>query len=246
MGSFWDATTDFPALVPGILLVGVVAYWALVLIGALDLDLLGGGDIDLDFDADLDAGFDAGTDIEADVGADGPGGGGAAGPLGTAWAALGLTGVPLTVSLSLLVVFAWFVALVAGGALDEVDASPLLRLAAGTAALVIGAAVGGLAASVAARPLARLFVSTQAERRVAFVGRTCTVRTNTVTGSFGQAEATDPSGATVLVQVRTAEPASLGYGAPALIYDYDPGAEVFLVCPIDDGLVAGGDVPPTP
>jgi hypothetical protein len=79
------------------------------------------------------------------------------------------------------------------------------------------------------------------------VGRTCTIRTATVTADFGQAEASDPTGATVLVPVRVpsagvpAASAPLARGERALIFEYDPAAEVFLVCPVDDALEAGAD-----
>jgi Zn-dependent protease len=159
---------------------------------------------------------------------------------------MGLAGVPATLAASLVVVFGWLVALVATAAADSWNVGPTVRLLGGLVVSAVAVVVGSLAASVLARPLGHLFVTTEAETNVAFVGRTCTIRTAGVSTSFGQAEAADPSGATVLVQVRVSpsfggQPsASFARGDQALIFDYDPAAEVFLVCPVD-ALEAGAD-----
>ena len=151
-----------------------------------------------------------------------------------------MAGVPITVTLSLLAVGGWFVALLGTGLTDAADLPLLVAVAAGLGVLVAALAAGVVTARLVVRPLARVFASTEAESRDAFVGRTCVIRTGTVTDRFGQAEADDGSGATVLVQVRVvngSEP-DLRQGSVALIVDYDPVAEIFLVCPVDDVLGA--------
>lgn len=226
LGELWDTMTGFPAIVLGILLVPVAVYWIGVIAGAADVDLFGDGAGD-----GLGAGAGDGADVDADAGADAGGGW---------WQALGLAGVPLTVSLSLVLAIAWFVALVATAAANTLAVSPAVRATGGTAALAVALLVGVLGASALARPLGRLFATAGAEGRADFVGRTCTVRTTVVTDSFGQAEATDPSGASVLVQVRLAGPTELRQGMEALIVHYDPAAEVYLVCPVDEVWGAAG------
>lgn len=242
MGGFFEAAFGFPAVVFTILLALVVVYWLTVVLGLLDVELLG----DLGA-ADAATGADAPA-VDAGSGVSGDGGAGSGGTL-DGWAqALGLTGVPVTIVASLVVVFGWLVALVATAAADSLDLTSAVRLVAGVGVIVVAVVVGATAASVVARPLGALFVSTSAEARVAFVGRTCTIRTAQVTSTFGQAEAADPSGATVLVPVRT-PPSSdeeggvspLRRGDRALIFEYDPVAEVFLVSPVDDALGAGAD-----
>lgn len=221
MGTFFDAALGFPAVLFTIFLVPVVLYWFTVMLGGVDADVDGAADADVDLDAGAD------------------GGEGAMGLLGGWWQGLGLADVPITMSLSVLVVFGWFVALIVTGMANAADVSTGMRLVIGLVTMALAVVAGALAASVTVRPLARLFVTTEAEGRRSFVGRTCTVRTTRVTESFGQAEATDPSGATVLLQVRAADNASeadLHYGAAALIVDYDPAAEVFLLCPVDGVL----------
>jgi hypothetical protein len=224
MDAFLDAALSFPAIVFTFLLVPVVLYWLLVAVGVVDFDL----ETDIDVDADAEAG-------------DSPSG------WFTGWLdALGLAGMPVTVSLSLVVVFGWFIALVATGLANTLDVAAVARVLVGVAVLVLAFVVGGLCAAVAGRPLARLFEVTHAETRRDFVGRTCVIRTRKVTAELGQAEAADPSGATVLLSVRplpqpaggggSTDGSALQYGATALIVDYDREAEVFLVSPLDDEL----------
>lgn len=234
MGGFFDAAFGFPAVIFTVLLAPVVLYWLTVVVGALDIDLLGDvGDLG-------DAGDVGGLPADGPGSAD-PGAGGGL------WQALGLAGVPITIAASLVVIFGWAVALVATAAADSLDVAPAVRLLGGVLALGLAVVVGARCAALAARPLAGLFVPTEAEGRSAFVGRTCTIRTSTVTTDFGQAEASDPSGATVLVPVRVSSAGGqvasspLARGERALIFDYDPVAEVFLVCPVDDALEAGAD-----
>ncbi len=256
MGGFFEAAFGFPAVVFTLLLAPVLAYWIAVVLGALDVDLFGelgiGADADLDVGevdvSDLDVGdLDVG-DGGGDVGGDGDGDAAAdgGGLLAGWWQALGLAGVPVTLAASLVVVFGWLVALVATAAADSLDVPAAVRLLGGVVVVAVALVAGSLAASVAARPLGRLFATTEAESNRAFVGRLCTIRTERVSDSFGQAEAADPSGATVLVQVRVPpaadgqHPTTLARGEQALIFDYDPAAEVFLVCPVE-ALEAGAD-----
>jgi hypothetical protein len=216
MDTFLDAAFGFPAVLFTILLGLVVAYWLIGLLGVVDLDLDGVDGLD----ADLDGGD----------GADG-------GVLD----ALGLAGVPVTVGISLLILAGWFVALLGTGAANEADLPVVGAVVAGLGILAASLVAGALAVRLVARPLSRLFASTEAEGRGAFVGRTCVVRTTTVSETFGQAEADDGSGATVLLQVRvppTGPEPDLRQGSVALIVDYDPEAEVFVVCPADDVLGA--------
>ncbi|MGH9209360.1 MAG: hypothetical protein ACRD2C_01615 [Acidimicrobiales bacterium] len=220
MDAFLDAALGFPAVLFTVLLGLVVLYWVTVLVGVVDVDLDGADGVDLEVAADGGAGGDG-------VGGDG------------VLHSLGLAGVPLTVSLSVVVLGGWFVALLGTGLANAADVPVVAAILLGLVVLALALAAGVLVASVVTRPLARLFASTEAEGRQAFVGRTCIVRTTTVTDSFGQAEASDGSGATVLLQVRmspTDQEADLRRGSSALIVDYDPAAEVFVVCPVDDVL----------
>ncbi|CRK60366.1 hypothetical protein [Alloactinosynnema sp. L-07] len=143
--------------------------------------------------------------------------------------AFGLGGVPLTIAVSLLVLVAWFAALVGtvllpGGALVSIG-------------VLLGALlIGLLVTRLAMAPLHRLFPDDTGASRVDFVGRTCVVRTGQVDQTFGQAEVTAPDGSSAVIQVRKAGDDALGAGDTAVIYDYDPDGEFFWISPLDSSL----------
>jgi hypothetical protein len=137
---------------------------------------------------------------------------------------MGLGGVPVTVTLSVLVVVAWFVSLV-GGLLT--GGGVLL----GIGVLVVALFLGLLAARLVATPLRRLYTTAPEASRSDFVGRECVIRTGRVSGDFGQAEVTAADGSSAIVQVRQTGEHQLAAGHRALIFDYDIDGEYFWVAP---------------
>lgn len=141
---------------------------------------------------------------------------------------LGLGGVPAAVTVSLLVVIAWFVSLVGGvlfsgvPALTGVLAAALACAWAGTRLIVL--------------PLRRAARGDRAPSRADFVGRTCVVRTGRVGRDFGQAEVTAADGSSALVQVRQTGDDAFDAGSTALIFAYDSAGEFFWVMPYDAEL----------
>ncbi|WP_433299117.1 hypothetical protein ACQP2F_45340 [Actinoplanes sp. CA-030573] len=132
----------------------------------------------------------------------------------------GLGGVPVSVPLSLLVVFAWFGSLAGTvflpGWVALIGAIVLAWLLTRTAVVLIGR-----------------FRPDGPESRADFVGRTCVIRTGRVTRTFGQAEVRAEDGASAIVQVRQAGADDLHAGTVALLYDFDPEGEFFWVVPAD-------------
>lgn len=200
MGEFVDAALSFPAVLLSFLLVVVIVYWLLVLLGTFDIEIFSGADDD--GVGDGDGGFFDG---------------------------LGLGGVPVTVTLSVLIVVAWFVSL-AGGVLLG-DLGGVVGVLAGAGVLVLGLFLGLLAARLVATPLRGLYASGPEASRGDFVGRECVIRTGRVSGDFGQAEVTAADGSTAIVQVRQTGEHELTVGRRALIFDYDIDGEFFWVAP---------------
>ncbi|HEY0454064.1 hypothetical protein [Actinophytocola sp.] len=203
MGEFLDAALSFPAVLFTFLLAVVVLYWLLVVLGTLDLDLAGGDD------GGTDGGDNGGTDGFLD--------------------GLGLGGVPVTVSVSVLIVFAWFVAIVGGLALAGLDGAGKVLLGIGV--LLVAVIAGLLAARLVALPLRKLYVSGTEPSRSDFVGRACVIRTGRVSTDFGQAEVTAADGSSAVIQVRQTGEHELAAGRLALIFDYDTDGEFFWVAP---------------
>jgi hypothetical protein len=247
MSPLLDLLFGFPTVIFTVLLGFVLLYWLLVALGALDLEILDLGGAFEAADGALDGVFGAETGVEgaAEVAA-GAGGGPPAGGADAAHApsgvtgvlhALGIHGVPLTVSLSLVILISW--ALTALGVHLLRSLLPGLGEAAGVTGLV---AVAALAAAVfvssrLVRPLRPAFATVGAPQRAQLVGRLCTVLSARVDATTGRAEI-DDGAAGLLVEVRCFEDNNLTRGVQALVFDYDRQAEVFHVVPAERAQVA--------
>lgn len=159
-------------------------------------------------------GADPDTDVDSGEAGDGP------------LAFVGLSGVPMSVVFSLLVLFAWFGSL-AGAELLTIPLWIVL-VAALVAAFIITRVLVAL--------LARVWPQGPSASRADFIGLTCVVRTGTVTRTFGQAEVHAPDGSSAIVQVRQTGADQLTAGSRALLYDVDVEGEFFWVVPADVAL----------
>jgi hypothetical protein len=159
----------------------------------------------------------ADPDTEAD------GGDAGAGPL----AFLGLTGVPISVIFSLLVVIGWF------GSLAGAELLTMLPL---WLVLIASIVAAWLITRLALIGLSRMWPHGPAASRADFIGLTCVIRTGTVTRTFGQAEVHAPDGSSAIVQVRQTGADNLRAGMTAVLYDVDPEGEFFWVVPTDVAL----------
>ncbi|WP_410630509.1 hypothetical protein [Amycolatopsis sp. cmx-4-83] len=185
MSGFVSAALAFPAVLFSFLLVVLVGYWALALVGVLDVE-------------DGEFGF--------------------------------FGGVPLSLSLSLLAAFSWFLSLVGTVLLDGV--STPLRIGLGVVVLVVALVGGALATRVVVMPLRRLFAGA-GPTRADFVGRAGVVRTSVVTEDFGQAEVGAADGSSAIVQIRQAGGGNLGVGSGVVLYEYDSEGEFFWVSSLE-------------
>lgn len=130
------------------------------------------------------------------------------------------------VPVSLWAVLSWFAALV--GSMYAGDG--WLRYAVLAGAVV----AGGMVTSLVMRPVRKWLKSEILPSRNDFVGRTCVIRTGTVTERHGQAEVTAEDGSSAVIQVRQAgDKALLSNGSTALIFDYDVDGEFFWVVEVN-------------
>lgn len=255
MREFLDALLAYPTVIYTSLMGLSLLYWFTVILGFLDLDLF---DLDADLDVGLDGAMDGALDgaidgaaegaaegaLEAaegvgadalqepdlDLDADSPGG--IAGILYT----LGLAGVPLTISLSLVVLVGWVVCyygmVLVGGLLPAAAEGGIVEIILGSGVGLVALVAGLIVTRFAVVPLKPVFVTQQASRRRDFVGKLCTVTTSRVSSDFGQGEIAD-GGSGLLVQIRVRDEAELHRGDNALVYEYDAEDEVYYVIPAD-------------
>ncbi|MFI6722876.1 hypothetical protein [Streptomyces atratus] len=158
----------------------------------------------------------------------------------------GIGGVPVTVSVSVMVVVGWFTSLAGTVLLHRSGVTGITR--AGLACAVFAGAllIAWAVMRVLVRLVRRRFPDEPPPSRQDFLGRVCTIRTGSVSSDFGQAEVAAADGSTAIVQVRLLGPADdavLTSGSAALLYAYDDEGEFFWVSPYDKALDPG---PPKP
>jgi len=237
-----EAAQQFPTVVFTIGLGICLIYWLFVLLGALDIDLF--GDADVSGDGDLSGAAKAIGDVggagEAigDVGANGAGdhdldidGGGGL------WSGLGLSKVPITISVSTIFLVCWCISLLAMHCLPDVlGTESWMTAAVLPASLIVGLPLAGLLV----RPLAGVFELKEGKSNSDYVGHTVTVTTGKVDDGFGQGMVED--GGTVLVIPIRCDKAGLSRNDKALIIDFDTERQAYVVEPVTDMLaVSSGD-----
>ena len=214
MNELIEASLRFPTVVFTIGLGIVLVYWLFVLLGALDIDLLGGADAG---DA-VTGGAKGGAEALK-----GGGGGDAEG----LFSKLGLGVVPVTITVSLVMLVGWVGSLLI---MNQTSAS--------WAAMVVlpGMLISGiLVTSVLVRPLAPVFAIKEGKSNRDYVGHTCTISTGHVDDTFGQATVED-GGTVLIIPVRCDRTGKLSRGDKALIIDFDDARQAYLVEPTTDML----------
>ncbi|MCW7536568.1 ubiquinone biosynthesis protein [Aquabacterium sp. A7-Y] len=195
MTGFLEAAAGYPTAICSALLGVVLVYWLLAIVGLVDIE----SGLDIDGDA-------------ADLGA-----------VASFLVSAGLSGVPVSLIASLLVVFSWTASCLAGMWLLPLLPAGGLQWLAGTGVLLGSFVLAYPATLLAIRPLRGLFTIHAAARPEALVGRSCTVRTLTVDERLGQAEV-ETGAATAIINVRAQTPNRLAKGANARILGYDARA----------------------
>ncbi len=242
---------SFPSVVFTVLLGVVLVYWTFVMVGVIHIgegsegaleghidgatkgmlegavDHLGGGHADV---GDLGGGHGDG-DFDLGDADDGDTGGGA---LAAIMSALHLRSVPATVVFSLIVTFSWLVSVVSMQLVTRL-APALSGLLLSSVVLLASFVLSLPLTSFAARPLAKVFAPKRAPAKSDFIGRTCVIRTGSVTEKLGEATLHD-GGAGLVLRVRVEGGKQLGRGEQALIVDYDAERETYLVEPMRDVL----------
>jgi hypothetical protein len=239
------AALSFPTFIFTVILGLVILFWIIssatgvgdsiegatggVLDGFADGLMEGAADGLLDgaLDGAVDGALDGALDGAVDGAAEGIG---EAGTLGRVLGCLGLTAVPVTLFLSILVLISWGLSMLLSKLVERHIGVGTITAALGTA-IVLGALfIGLIFTSWAVRPLKPLFRSDRTIQRRDFVGKLCTVTTLRVDSGFGMAEHDDGQ-AGLLLQVRCNQPNSLTRGSRARVVRYDPSEDVLHLAP---------------
>jgi len=143
-------------------------------------------------------------------------------------ATFGLAGVPITLSLSLLFLFAWSLCLFSAAWLLPWLPEGLVYNAAGSAVLILSFVFSVYLTGKITRPLSRLLVTHEARSNHSLVAKYCEITSLTVNGHFGQAKVED-GGAGLIISVRADTPNDFKKGDSALIYEYDPDKNIYFI-----------------
>ncbi|MEO0576686.1 MAG: DUF1449 domain-containing protein [Pseudomonadota bacterium] len=181
MDPFYQNIASFPTIVYSILLVLVVLFWAGAVMGLVDLDIL-----DIDFD---------GADLNADSNHSGPD------VLVGLLLRFGLVGVPVTVSLSILVLLGWLMCYYIVHFLFGIIPGDILRYLAGLPVLFGTAYIAAHLTGLLIKPLRVLFSKATQQTDKQVLGQIAVVRSSRVDRTFGEATLND-GGAGLILKVR--------------------------------------------
>ncbi len=225
MNELVQASLAFPTVVFTIALGIALVYWVFVLIGALDIDVLGGADVGDAISGGAKGGAEGLKGLKLD--SDGHHGSGGI------WTGLGLETVPVTITVSLIVLVGW-----CGSLLTMRYAGPHAGWWLAAVLLPVMLLVAMLITSVLVRPLAPVFKVREGKSNRDYVGHTCTISTGKVDDGFGQATIED-GGTVLVIAVRCDHASGLGRGHRALIIDFDDARQAYVVEPSRDVLPEG-------
>ena len=207
MDAFLANISSFPVSVYTVGLGVVLGYWLIAMFGLFDLDAIS-ADVDLDFDTDV-----------SHVGS-------VAGLLTT----LGLSGVPITIVISLLMLNGWFVCYFMSKLVPSFpELFSLVEILLDLAAIVLSFMVSIFVSAIMIKPLKPIFRKINDEpisRSV--LGRTCRVRSTRVDNGFGEAECIF-QGASLILKIRSYNDEEFKTGDSVVISEYQAEGDCFYV-----------------
>lgn len=214
MEALLNFSAQFPTVIYSTLLGIVVIYWLVGMLGIIDLDLAPDADVDVELDTDVTA---------------------SAGALTGLLLTFGLTGVPFTLVISIVLLVSWLISIYAQiyvmSLLDTVWLYYLVGITSTVVVFFISLPVTGLLI----RPLRGMFNSVETATSDHLVGRDGTVATGKVTASFGQAKVLN-EGAEILLDVRCEPEHTLTMGDKVLLIEYCREKHSYIVAPLPKEL----------
>ncbi|MCX4028009.1 DUF1449 family protein [Endozoicomonas sp. SM1973] len=207
METFLNTIISFPTAIYTTLLGIVICYWLFALIGMMDIDIL-----------DTDAEIEADGDVEGLSGISG------------LMVTLGLTGVPITIIVSFLVLWGWLITYFTSLFLIQLLPFNWLKWIVGTGIIVVSCGLSIILTARCIRPIKPFFKSNY--EKITLVGRECTVSTSKVTEKFGQAIC-DLGSTELILNIRHKEPNTIKKGDKVTILEHNQDENTYLVGDLD-------------
>ena len=207
MDEFLVNITSFPTVIYTTSLVVIVGYWLLSFTGTFDLDAF---DVEVDIDVDSEV-----SEL-----------GGVAGLLTT----LGLTGVPITIVISLLFLNAWIICYFAAMLVTTLpEFASLIKIVIGIGVAIVSFTVSILITAYMIKPLKGLFKKVnQAPKSKSLLGATCRIRSSRVDHDFGEAECYH-EGASLIIKVRSTGNQTFNTGDTVVLIEHNADQDFFNI-----------------
>jgi uncharacterized membrane protein (DUF485 family) len=209
MDAFLINITSFPTAIYTTGLVVVIGYWIIAFIGNFDFDAF-----DVGIDVDLD------TDGESSE----------IGRIAALLSTLGLTGVPITVVITFLILNAWFISYFASMLTPNFpDLVAAIQTLIGIAIVIGSLLFSILVTNIMIRPLKGMFRKLNQEPiSKSLLGSTCRIRSSRADNSFGEAECRH-EGASLIVKVRATGETTYSTDETVVVIGHNKGDDTFLV-----------------
>jgi hypothetical protein len=198
MELFLSEVFSFPTLIFTIPLIVLMLFWLMAFAGLVDIEIF-----DIDVDADSEADSATGGWLET----------------------FGLDGIPLTVALTLVDIYAFAFTYLARKYITPLFDGILSATAIGFIVAMFAVIVAIPLAALCCKPLRKIFHTHEAVSKKDLDGVICTVTTQTVTESFGQATADDG----MVYSVRASTPNDLCKGSRIVLLEYSTEHDSYIV-----------------
>ena len=200
MDLFLNEIFSFPVVIYTFPLIIALLFWLTSFVGLVDMEIL-------DFDADTD------TDSDSDAAT-------------SNWLQkLGLDGVPLTVALTFVDFYAFIFTYLAKKHLLPLIDGIVTGVALGGIIALIGVIIAIPIAALCIKPLRPVFQTHEAISKNELIGSLCTVTTQRVSETFGQAQTDDG----MILSVRAPEPNNIQKGCRIALIQFDDEKDTYSV-----------------
>lgn len=207
MEQLFDVASQFPTVIYSVLLGIVVIYWIVGMLGLIDLDFSGDAEIDVDVDASASVGGLTGLFLT-----------------------FGLTGVPFTLVISIIILVCWLISFYLQFYILTWLPEGILYYVVGAVSDIVVFLISLPMTAFILRPLKGMFNSVETTTSNNLVGKNATIVTGTVSESFGQARLFN-EGAEILVDVRCDPQHNMSTGDKVLVIEYLQDNHAYIVAP---------------
>lgn len=210
MDPFYQNISSFPTAFFTFFLLIIVLYWIVAVLGLVDLDIL-------DFDIpDADGALNSDTGLSN------------ANVLAGVMLRFGLYGVPVTIILSFVALFGWFICYYIVHFLFAFIPQGFLSFLAGIPVLLVSLYVSVMITATIIKPLRPLFKKDSQDTLKRILGQSAIVRTSRVDNSFGEAVLKD-GGAGLILKVRTIGETTFQKGDSVVLLEHDKVKNTYRV-----------------